>query len=67
LISILFRAGQVSGGYTEAATRDLFDRAVGKVAIGAPFESLGIFAAFAAVRFATDPVHGDCQRLVRFR
>ena len=59
------RAGQIRRGDAEPAGGDLLDRGVGEVAILAPLEALGIFAAFAAVRLAADAVHGDGQRLVR--
>src|SRR3954462_12767630 len=60
----LLRAGEVRRRDAETPGGDLLDAGVGVVAILADLEALRIFAAFAGVRFATDAVHGDRERLV---
>ena len=62
----LLGTGQIGGMNTEATGGDLFDGAVGPVAVLLTFKTAGILAAFAAVRLAADAVHGDRQSLVGF-
>src|SRR5206468_5947621 len=47
--------------YAETRRCNLLDRAVARGAVAG-----GIFAAFPAVAATTEPVHGDCERLVCF-
>src|SRR5690606_17618109 len=55
---------QIFGGDAEAAGRDLLDGRTERVlrTIGQGLVAIGLFAAFAGVRLAADPVHGDGQR-----
>ena len=56
---------QVLAGHAEAAGGHLLDGAAAQVAVGVGGEAVGVLAALAGVRAATDPVHGDGQVLVR--
>src|SRR5581483_455025 len=49
----------------EAAGRDLLDGGTHRVAIGQRLVAIRLFATFAGVRLAADPVHGDGERGVR--
>ena len=49
----------------EAAGGHLLDRRAHRIAVGQRLEAVGFFAAFAGVRLAADPVHGDGERGVR--
>ena len=51
--------------HAEAARGDLLDRRAHAVAVRQRLEAIGFFAAFAGVRLAADPVHGDRERGVR--
>src|ERR1700683_1693249 len=53
-------------GDAEARRGDLLDRATAPVSIRIADETCGIFAAFAGVTFATDPIHRDGEIFVRF-
>src|ERR1035438_9367658 len=53
----LLRVDEVLARHTEAAGRDLFDRAVLRVAVGQRNIALGVFAAFAGVALAAEAVH----------
>ena len=57
---------QIFGGHAESAGRDLLDRRAHRIAVGQPLEAVALFAAFAGVRAAADPVHRDGERGVRF-
>ena len=57
---------QVVGGYAKASAGNLLHRAAAQIAVRIALEALFVFAAFAGVRHAADPVHGDGQRFVRF-
>src|SRR5882724_4461536 len=51
--------------HTEAGRRDLLDSAVCEIAARSTFESVIVFAAFAAVALGAKPVHRDGQSFVR--
>ncbi|MCY1231244.1 hypothetical protein D9M72_436860 [compost metagenome] len=58
---------KILGGHAEAARRDLLDARTFRVrrAIGQRQVAVAFLAAFAGVRLAADPVHGDCERRMR--
>ena len=56
---------EVFGGHAKAARCDLLDRGTHRIPVFQRLEPLGVFAAFAGVRLAADPVHGQRQRGVR--
>ena len=56
---------EILGGDAEAARGDLLDRRAHRVAVRQRLEAVGFLAAFAGVRLAADPVHGDGERGVR--
>ena len=56
---------EVIARHTKPAGRDLFDGAVLGIAVGHRHVTFRIFAAFAGVALAPEPVHGDGQRFVR--
>ena len=58
------RADQVLAGHAEPAGGDLLDRRAAGVAVGVRGVAVGVLAALAGVAPATEPVHGDGQRLV---
>src|SRR4051794_28256513 len=58
--------GQVIAGYPEPGRSHLLNSRAFPVAIGLAFKAYFVFAAFTAVAFATNPVHGNSQRAVRF-
>src|SRR5579862_9912101 len=49
---------EVFGGDAEAARCHLLDRRTHGIAVRQRLEAVGLFAAFAGIRFAADPVHG---------
>src|SRR5437868_5742268 len=58
---------EVGARDAEPAGSDLLDSAVlGIAALVGPDVALGIFAAFAGIALAADPVHGDGQGFVGF-
>src|SRR5947208_1376316 len=57
---------QIFGRDAEAAGRDLLDGRAHRIAVGERLEAVALFAAFAGVRLAADPVHGDGEGGVRF-
>ena len=57
----LGRLGQIAGGHTEASRRHLLDLAV-RLVWTRLVVPVRIFAAFAGVAAAADPVHADRQR-----
>ena len=58
---------QVLGRHAKPAAADLLDRAACVVAIGAGDGARRVLAALAAVGPCADAVHGDAERLMRFR
>ena len=62
----LVGVGQIPDRDAEPAGRDLLDRRPLRVAVGQRLEPLGVFAAFARVALAAEPIHRDGQRFVRF-
>ena len=60
------RVDEVMTRHPEAATRDLLDRGIFRVAICFENVARRVFAAFAGVRAAPEAIHRDGQRLVRF-
>ena len=58
---------KIFGGYAETATGDLFDDAVGVVAIFIGLEPLAVFATFAGYSLCANPVHGNRECLMRLR
>src|SRR5258708_34879237 len=57
---------KIMARYAKAPRRDLFDRAVARIAIAINDKTIGVFAAFTRVAFAAKPIHRDRQGLVRF-
>ena len=57
---------QIIGGHTESAGRHLLDRAPPQIAVLITGKPCFVFAPLTGIRLAADPVHGDCQGLVRF-
>jgi hypothetical protein len=57
---------EVIGGYPEAAAGYLLHRATARVATGVGREARFVFAAFAGVRHAAQPVHRDGESFVCF-
>src|SRR5439155_24192849 len=62
----VFGVNGVFAGDAEPCRRELLDRAPPPVTIGVAGLARRVFAAFAGVRLAADPVHRNRQRLVRF-
>ena len=56
---------EIFGRHAEAARGDLLDRRAHRIAVRQRLEAIGLFAAFAGVRLAADPVHRDRKRGVR--
>ena len=56
---------KIFGGYTETAAGDLFDDAVGIVAIFIGLEPLAVFATFTGYGLCANPVHGNGQCFMR--
>src|ERR1700726_3265710 len=56
---------QVLGGDAEAPRGYLLDRRAHGIAVRQRLEAVGFLAAFAGIRLAADPVHGDGERGVR--
>src|SRR3972149_1539914 len=63
----LIGVDQVLAGDAEAAGGHPVGGAATPIAVGAPGEAPAVLSAFAAVALPPDAVHGDGQRLVRFR
>ena len=55
---------QVPNRDAKPAARHLLDRRPLRIAVGQQLEPLGVFATFARVAFAAEPVHRDRQRFV---
>ncbi len=62
----LARVDEIVRGHAEARRRHLLDVAVLGIAVRQRNEPLGIFAAFAGVALAAEPVHRDREGFVRF-
>ena len=56
---------QIFGGDAKAAAGNLFDHAVGVVAIFIRLETLAVLAAFTRDGLCADPVHGNGERFMR--
>src|SRR5204862_7269911 len=59
----LVAVDQVVAGHAEAAGGHLLDGAPAEVAVGVPLVAYRALAAFARLRLAAAPVHGDGERL----
>src|SRR6185312_5376359 len=59
------RVDEILGSDAEAARGDLLDRRAHRVAVRQRLVAIRLLAAFAGVRLAADPVHGDGERGVR--
>src|SRR3984885_11357209 len=60
------RVHQVIGSDAEASRGDLLDRASPQITVCIGLEPRFILSTLAGIGSAADPVHSDCQSLVRF-
>src|SRR3979490_3184098 len=57
---------EILAGHAEARRRHLLDGAIPRIAVRVADVPGRIFSTLAGIRLAADPVHRDCERLVRF-